>query len=162
MTGSEYRAARRLPRPWPRVSRRWLKVARHRLGVPSRWLRVPRPWLRLPRRTVRLRLTLVYGCLFLLSGAALLAITYLLVSRSLPNGPVTGRAAAPPLLTPGGVSDGTPGGVAGGKVFVQARAGSCGLFTGPLGTPAQVAARAQQCLSQQRALELKQDRKSVV
>jgi signal transduction histidine kinase len=33
----------------------------------------------LPRRTVRLRLTLLYGGLFLLSGAALLAITYLLV-----------------------------------------------------------------------------------
>jgi len=109
---------------------------------------MPRGWLRLPRRTVRLRLTLVYGCLFLLSGAALLAITYLLVSRSLPTGPVTGQAAASPLLTPGGVSS--------GQVFVQARAGSCGLFTGPLGTPAQVAARARQCLSQQRALELNQ------
>jgi signal transduction histidine kinase len=33
----------------------------------------------LPRRTVRLRLTLLYGLLFLLSGAALLAITYVLV-----------------------------------------------------------------------------------
>ena len=33
----------------------------------------------LPRRTVRLRLTLVYGGLFLVSGAALLAITYALV-----------------------------------------------------------------------------------
>ena len=33
----------------------------------------------LPRRTIRLRLTLLYGGLFLLSGAALLAITYLLV-----------------------------------------------------------------------------------
>jgi signal transduction histidine kinase len=33
----------------------------------------------LPRRTVRLRLTMLYGGLFLLSGAALLAITYLLV-----------------------------------------------------------------------------------
>ena len=148
MTGSEYRAARGLQRPRPGVPRRWRKAARRWPGVPRRLLRVPRRWLRLPRRTVRLRLTLVYGGLFLLSGAALLAITYLLVSRSLPTGPVTGRAAASPLLTPGGVS--------GGKVFVQARAGSCGLFTGPLGTPAQVAARAQQCLSQQRALELKQ------
>jgi signal transduction histidine kinase len=36
----------------------------------------------LPRRTVRLRLTLLYGALFLASGAALLAITYGLVSRS--------------------------------------------------------------------------------
>jgi hypothetical protein len=32
-----------------------------------------------PRRTVRLRLTLVYSGLFVLCGAALLAITYLLV-----------------------------------------------------------------------------------
>ncbi|GAA5022437.1 sensor histidine kinase [Actinopolymorpha pittospori] len=34
---------------------------------------------RLPRRTVRLRLTMLYGGLFLVSGAALLAVTYLLV-----------------------------------------------------------------------------------
>jgi signal transduction histidine kinase len=42
--------------------------------------RIARPHL--PRRTVRLRLTLVYGGLFLASGAALLAITYLLVVRA--------------------------------------------------------------------------------
>jgi signal transduction histidine kinase len=36
----------------------------------------------LPRRTVRLRLTLVYGGLFLVSGAALLAVTYLLVVQA--------------------------------------------------------------------------------
>jgi signal transduction histidine kinase len=36
----------------------------------------------LPWRTVRLRLTLLYGALFLVSGAALLTITYLLVSNS--------------------------------------------------------------------------------
>src|SRR5215831_253613 len=116
--------------------------------LPRRWFRVPRRWLRLPRRTVRLRLTLVYGGLFLLSGAALLAITYLLVSRSLPTGPALGRAAAPSVTPPGAVSS--------GEVFVQARAGRCSLLAGPLGTPAQVAARAQQCLSQQRALELNQ------
>ena len=40
----------------------------------ARWLRA-----RLPARTIRLRLTLVYGGLFLCSGAALLAITYVLV-----------------------------------------------------------------------------------
>ena len=34
---------------------------------------------RLPRRTVRLRLTLLYGGLFLISGAVLLAVTYVLV-----------------------------------------------------------------------------------
>ena len=36
--------------------------------------------LPLPRRTVRLRLTALYGALFLLSGAGLLAITYGLVA----------------------------------------------------------------------------------
>ncbi len=40
-----------------------------------------RPRLRRPRQTVRLRLTLLYGGLFLVSGAGLLAITYLLVAR---------------------------------------------------------------------------------
>src|SRR5262249_25578464 len=89
-----------------------------------------------------------YGGLFLLSGAALLAITYLLVSRSLPTGPVMGKAGAPSVTPPGGVSS--------GAVFVQARTGSCGFFTGPLGTPAQVAARAQRCLSLQRSQELTQ------
>jgi signal transduction histidine kinase len=42
----------------------------------ARWLRA-----RLPARTIRLRLTLVYGALFLLSGTALLTITYFLVRR---------------------------------------------------------------------------------
>ena len=36
----------------------------------------------LPRRTVRLRLTLLYGALFLVSGAALLAITYFFVDAA--------------------------------------------------------------------------------
>jgi signal transduction histidine kinase len=41
----------------------------------------PRAWLRLPRQTIRLRLTLLYGALFLASGAALLTVTYLLVEH---------------------------------------------------------------------------------
>jgi signal transduction histidine kinase len=49
--------------------------------MPSRLAKLAcRP--QLPRRTVRLRLTVLYGALFLVSGAALLAITYLLVSRA--------------------------------------------------------------------------------
>jgi signal transduction histidine kinase len=36
------------------------------------------PWLRLPRRTARLRLTLLSGALFLLSGATLLTVIYVL------------------------------------------------------------------------------------
>jgi signal transduction histidine kinase len=39
----------------------------------------------LPRRTVRLRLTLLYGALFIVSGAALLTITYVLVVHSTGN-----------------------------------------------------------------------------
>ncbi|WP_433221206.1 sensor histidine kinase [Microtetraspora malaysiensis] len=42
--------------------------------------RLARPHL--PRRTVRLRLTLLYGGLFLISGAVLLAITYVLVRHA--------------------------------------------------------------------------------
>ncbi len=42
----------------------------------------PRSWLRLPRRTARLRLTALYGGLFLLSGVALVAITYALFERA--------------------------------------------------------------------------------
>ena len=40
-----------------------------------------RPWPRLPRRTIRLRLTLLFGTLFLASGAALLTVTYLLADH---------------------------------------------------------------------------------
>jgi signal transduction histidine kinase len=48
-----------------------------------------------PRRTIRLRLTLLYGVLFLVSGAALLALTYLLVATSLPVGLRVSGSAAP-------------------------------------------------------------------
>ena len=48
--------------------------------------------LRLPSRTVRLRLTVLYSGLFLASGAALLAITYLLVRST----------TGPNLIVPGG------------------------------------------------------------
>jgi signal transduction histidine kinase len=49
-------------------------LARPRLAPPS--------WLRLPRRTARLRLTALYGGLFLLSGLALVAVTYGLFERA--------------------------------------------------------------------------------
>jgi signal transduction histidine kinase len=56
-----------------------------------------RSWLRLPRRTARLRLTALYSGLFLLSGIALVAITYVLFQRAteykaphLPKVPHTG------------------------------------------------------------------------
>ena len=48
--------------------------------------------LRLPQRTVRLRLALLYGLLFLASGAVLLGVTYLLVRGS--SGAVTAHPTA--------------------------------------------------------------------
>jgi signal transduction histidine kinase len=50
------------------------------MGVARRL--APSSWLRLPRRTARLRLTALYGSLFLLSGVALVAITYGLFERA--------------------------------------------------------------------------------
>jgi signal transduction histidine kinase len=65
----------------------------------------------LPRRTVRLRLSALYGGLFLLSGAALLAMTYLLVRHAtgqhllvLKGTPPTGN------LLPGSGESGGPSG----------------------------------------------------
>src|ERR1035441_8490287 len=43
-----------------------------------RWL----GWLRHPQTTVRWRLTLLYGGLFLVCGAALLTVTYVLVAHA--------------------------------------------------------------------------------
>jgi len=56
----------------------------------------------LPRRTVRLRLTLLYGCLFLLSGAGLLAVTYLLVHNAL-AGPIHAPGGSLPRNAGGGI-----------------------------------------------------------
>ena len=55
---------------------------------------------RLPRRTIRLRLTLLYGVLFLVSGAALLALTYLLVASNLPMQLRVSGSAQPLQLAP--------------------------------------------------------------
>jgi two-component system sensor histidine kinase VanS len=60
---------------------------------------IPRRMLHLPARTVRLRLTLLYSGLFLVSGAVLLAITYILVRR----------AGGPDLVVAGGSAHGQAG-----------------------------------------------------
>ena len=71
-----------------------------------------RSW-RLPRRTVRLKLTMLYGALFLVSGAVLLAVTYFLVAQKLPAvatargqsaGGVTGQVVCFMQTTGGGSS----------------------------------------------------------
>jgi len=71
-------------------------------------------WLRLPHGTIRLRLTLLYGALFLVSGAALLTVTYLLVEHQytekgaslfVVTGRATGRVSVA-VQQPGTVADG--------------------------------------------------------
>src|SRR5580704_7956717 len=78
-------------------------VAHPRLASPS--------WRRWPRRTARLRLTALYAGLFLLTGAALAAITYVLFERAteyrtpplpkIPHTPAIGnlRLPSPPAKT---------------------------------------------------------------
>lgn len=46
------------------------------------WLTSARSRLRLPRRTVRFRLTVLYSSVFIIAGAGLLVITYLLVDHA--------------------------------------------------------------------------------
>jgi signal transduction histidine kinase len=55
-----------------------------------------------PRRTVRLRLTLLYGGLFLISGTALLVITYVLVAHRFPafvTAHAEGTTSGPPVVS---------------------------------------------------------------
>ncbi len=61
---------------------------------------------RLPRRTIRLRLTLFYGGLFLVSGAALLAITYLLARFAFHTASLHAYSATKPPAGPGAASPG--------------------------------------------------------
>jgi signal transduction histidine kinase len=63
------------------------------MSVLSLISRTARPHL--PRRTVRLRMTLLYGGLFLASGAALLLITYFLVRHAVDNQRLKGFSSAP-------------------------------------------------------------------
>ena len=68
--------------------------------------RLPAGTSRLPRPTIRLRLTLFYGALFLASGAALLAVTYVLVRFAFTAAPVHSYAStrAPAHPGPSGTS----------------------------------------------------------
>jgi signal transduction histidine kinase len=96
---------------------------------------------RLPRRTIRLRLTLLYGGLFLVAGAALLAITYglvaggggssqaqsFVVSRSRPASANQGLPAPPAGFGGGPTVSGSSAagsGRLGGTVIYQQKVGS--------------------------------------
>jgi signal transduction histidine kinase len=106
------------------------------------WPGMAARWVHLPRRTVRLRLTVAYSGMFLLLGAALLGITYLLVSKQLPGSPVQAQ-------TTGGQASGT-------AVFVHTDGGTCRFGTGPVTSPSQLQTQAGRCLSEQSANELNQ------
>jgi two-component system sensor histidine kinase VanS len=68
----------------------------------------PRRLLHLPSRTVRLRLTLLYGGLFLVSGVALLATTYLLFRGSTGVDLIVPTGAQHGPTSPGGRGDVLP------------------------------------------------------
>ena len=76
---------------------------------------VPRAWL--PRGTVRLRLTLLYGGLFLISGAALLTITYLLVRHS--TGTVVKTPSGVQISAPAGASEVPKTGLSSPRLLAQ-------------------------------------------
>ncbi|HEY5428318.1 MAG TPA: histidine kinase dimerization/phospho-acceptor domain-containing protein, partial [Solirubrobacteraceae bacterium] len=66
--------------------------------------------LRQPKTTVRWRLTLLYGALFLVSGAVLLAVTYTLVDHAtVSNAPFRGVTVQRPVGTPLPLRSGGPG-----------------------------------------------------
>jgi signal transduction histidine kinase len=105
---------------------------------------------RLPRRTVRLRLTLLYGGLFLLCGAALLAVTYVLVDHATAGYVLNGQNGSVGFSRPRGGS--TPGNHP-GQQTVQVSGGSGGL------SPSQLLTQARQLEAQavhQHAAELHQ------
>ena len=106
---------------------------------------------------MRLRLTAVYGALFLLSGAALLAITYFLVSSQLPKGGAVGQERQA-LTGPAAIQPGAelPGGAQKKSFFISAGTTGCHLTTGPGLSTSQVAVQAQRCLGEQRSAELSQ------
>jgi signal transduction histidine kinase len=87
--------------------------------APPRPGRLAARWL--PRRTVRLRLTLVYGALFLLSGACLLSITYLLVEHYAPAPVMVSQRVATGQGAALGSGD-SGGSAAGGQVCLTAGA----------------------------------------
>ena len=88
--------------------------------------------LRLPRRSVRLRLTLLYSVLFLVSGAALLGFTYLLVSHG--GGATVGAVKQQAF----GSITGSGGGAAlGGGTAVQVPGGGIIVIPGGL-SPKQI------------------------
>ena len=109
---------------------------------------------RLVRNTLRLRLTVVYGGLFLLSGTALLIITYLLVRNAI--GTVYVKGSSHGGSVSGAIISNPHGSLpVGGGVVVGHR----GATTGPRFTARQLQAQTRQLqlqAAEQRATELHQ------
>jgi signal transduction histidine kinase len=86
--------------------------------------------LRKPRTTVRWRLTLLYGGLFLISGAGLLAITYTLVDHAQHANPVQDRPLPFAIgARPAGLGARVPVGAlpSGNRVFYQSKTARGGI-----------------------------------
>ena len=89
------------------------------------------------RMTLRLRLTLLYGACFLVAGAGLLAITYVLFSNST-GGSTVARIRGTPVAVAGGLTAGFINARTGGPLAgIQARSPATGtrLTTRPGGPP---------------------------
>ena len=84
--------------------------------------------LRHPKTTVRWRLTLLYGGLFLVCGAALLAITYTLVAHATVQPPRPNVLLRAPRSVPA-----PPGGAGGVQQFTPSRGNGDAKFRGPRG-----------------------------
>ncbi len=116
-----------------------------------------------PRRTIRLRLTLMYGAVFLLCGAALLAVTYFLTEHYAIRGPVVlkahqiGCSPSAGTSSPGTGSGGT-GGItlpSPGSSFSQVCAGVVSGSAAAAPSPVNCSYLSQ-VLTQQRSDELDQ------
>ena len=116
-----------------------------------------------PRRTIRLRLTLMYGAVFLLCGAALLAVTYFLTEHYAIRGPVMLKAhQIEGSASPGATSPGTGSGGTGGVTIPSPGSGFSQVCAGVVSGSAAAAPSPVNCsylsavLTQQRSDELDQ------
>ncbi len=126
--------------------------------------RPARRWL--PRRTVRLRLTALYGGLFLLTAAVLLAVIYILVAGHFQATGVTVKANRPLPSAARAVATGTQAGgsqlhaPATGDEFFVARSG--GQVLGSFGPPGTVVADAAKTIKAAIGVQQSQDRSQLL
>src|SRR6185437_11497634 len=114
-----------------------------------------------PRRTVRLRLTLMYGAVFLLCGAGLLAVTYILTEHDVLTGPVvlsahSAQGSVSPgtsVPAPGSGASGTTLGPGTSKTFTRFCAGTVAGSAGAAPAPINCGYLSR-VLAQQRSNEL--------